>query len=114
MNVKYSQIRDQPGARRQWQNLLVILLRISLGIFGAFLLAWGCSVAIAVALNRAGLEASEAVLSGALLAFLIYPAAALWAFLAQRLWWVAVVLIGGGLLLTWISPLLVMPAGGSI
>jgi len=74
--------------------------RVCLGILGGFLLAWGCSVSLAVLLVKAGMAPTEAVLAASMLAFLIYLGAGLWAFVARRLWLATLLLVGGGLALT--------------
>jgi hypothetical protein len=81
------------------------VMRVVLGVLGAYWLSSGASVALAVGLQRLGLAASEAVLIGAMLAFLIYPVAALWAFVASRLWPVLCLLLGGSVALTLLSQL---------
>ncbi|KQQ35965.1 hypothetical protein ASF61_07025 [Duganella sp. Leaf126] len=71
--------------------------RVALGVIGAYLFAWSAAGAGAVLLVQLGMVRSEAVVTAAMLAILIYLAAALWAFVARRLWPVAACLVGGWL-----------------
>jgi hypothetical protein len=93
---------ELPGQRPSGL-LLRGMIRVALGVLGAYWLSSEASVVIAAALQQLGLAASEAVLIGAMLAFLIYPLAALWVFVAQRLWPVALLLLGGSVALTLLS-----------
>ncbi|MCX7293765.1 iron uptake protein [Janthinobacterium sp.] len=72
--------------------------RVALGVAGAYLFAWSVAGAGAALLFRLGVARSEAVLIASMAAFLVYLGAALWAFVARRLWPVALVLPGAWLL----------------
>ncbi|CAM3142864.1 hypothetical protein [Janthinobacterium lividum] len=72
--------------------------RVALGVAGAYLFAWSVAGAGAALLFRLGVVRSEAVLLASMAAFLVYLGAALWAFVARRLWPVALLLLGAWLL----------------
>lgn len=88
---------------------LSIAVRVLLGIFGGYALSAGWSAALALALHRvAGWDRAEATVLSAMLGFVFYLLALLWAFTLPRPSRLALVLAGGAAagwgLVTWLSP----------
>lgn len=78
-------------------------MRALIAIVFAYGFTWGICALGAVLLNRAGLARSEAVMVFALVGFLVYLVAALWAVATRKLLRTALILAAGGLLLTWLA-----------
>jgi hypothetical protein len=87
-----------------------VTLRVLLGVFGGYAVSAASSAALALALAAwAGVERAESTVLCAMLGFVFYLFALLWAFTARRLSRVAVVLLGGSLVaygvVRWLSPI---------
>jgi hypothetical protein len=86
-----------------------VTLRVLLGIFGGYAVSAASSAALALALATwAGFERAESTVLCAMLGFVFYLFALLWAFTTPRTSRVAVVLLGGALVaygvVRWLSP----------
>lgn len=85
-----------------------VVLRTGVALLGGYAFCWGFSV-LGIALNFAlGLSFHDGEHLYAMLVFLIYPCLFLWAFIARDLRRVAVILFGGGALMTAAASLLQM------
>ncbi|WP_157666608.1 iron uptake protein [Bordetella genomosp. 13] len=91
----------------------VLWARAVVVIVFAYGFAWGVCALGAVLLARAGMARSEAVMVFAMAGFLVYLVAALWAIATRRLLRTALVLGGGGLLLTLLARVLAQHAGAA-
>lgn len=91
----------------------VLWLRALVAIVFAYGFAWGVCALGAVLLAWAGMARSEAVMVFALAGFLVYLVAALWAVATRRLLRTALLLAGGGLLLTWLAHALARQLAGA-
>lgn len=81
-----------PGAAQRWQ-LWQLLCRVLLAIVGGYATTALACMLLAQALVALGLERAAAVLWTTLSSFVLYTLAGLWAFHAQRLARVALVLL---------------------
>ncbi len=100
-----------------------VVFRVLIGIGGGYLASAAWSAALAVVLYRlAGFDRAESTVLCSLLGFAFYLFALLWAFSAQKLSHVAVVLMGGALLgyglVRWLSPAVIsafppLPSAGT-
>ena len=76
-------------------SALRLLSRIVAAVVGGYALSAGLTALSAIALAHV-MARSEAVVLTAMLGFLCYLAALIWAFAERRLWTVWAVLVGGG------------------
>ena len=79
---------------------LAIVVRILLALLGGYAAGWGVIALCAAGSFPLGAELHDGEALGSILAFLLYPAAFLWAFGARSPWRVGAVLVGGGMLMT--------------
>ncbi|PWC35917.1 hypothetical protein [Azospirillum sp. TSO35-2] len=78
-------------------------LRVTAAVFGAYAFAWGIAAFGSALGALAGLAPAEAVTAASLLALLVLPVAALWAFAVPRAVMGWVLLGGGGALMTGVA-----------
>ena len=73
-----------------------LVSRISAAVLGGYAFTWGLMALGTAALFAAGMEFHDAEHLSAILGFLVFLGLFLWAFAAQSLWRVWLVLAGGG------------------
>ena len=73
-----------------------LVSRISAAVLGGYAFTWGLMALGMAALFAAGMEFHDAEHLSAILGFLVFLGLFLWAFAAQSLWRVWLVLAGGG------------------
>jgi len=89
------------------RRLVVTLSRIAAAVLGGYIFVWGAVALCIAGLAAAGMDYDQAWMLAMLLAFLVYLVVFLWAFAARRLGLVWLVLLGGGVAMTFGAQLLV-------
>lgn len=83
-----------------------LVSRVAAAVFGGYGFVWGFTVLFITACMAAGATYGDAQVAAYLLAFLVFVAAALWAFATRSVLRAWVVLAGGGAFMTAIAWLL--------
>lgn len=92
-----------PGGGKADPSRLHMAARVAAAVFGAYGFAWGLAAFGAELGALAGMAPAEAVTASSLLALVVLPVAALWAFAVPRVTVGWAVLGGGGVLLIAVS-----------